>query len=140
MTVMLDRFFGVHPHVIRSGLWARMKPGEKDLYVFLMEQSERHRTRELRATDRQIAEAVGVAPRTLCNSRKKLWEYGLIQYKAGNGNRYIYTICNPVTGLPYPGDPKAAPAKYEKPIEGNGNSKSQAEERPLSSPAMDFVS
>jgi hypothetical protein len=30
VTVMLDSFFGIHPHVVRSGLWAKMKPGEKD--------------------------------------------------------------------------------------------------------------
>lgn len=98
MTVMLNSFFGLHPYVVRSGLWARMKPGEKDLYVYLMEESERHRTRIIKATDAAIHELVGVAPRTLCNARKKLREYGLILYKAERGKRYAYTICNPTTG------------------------------------------
>ncbi len=106
MTVMLDSFFGLHQHVVRSGQWAKMKPGEKDLYVYLMEESERHRTRLIKATDPAIQALVGAAPRTLCNARKKLREYGLILYKAEQGNRYAYTICNPRTGTPYPGDPK----------------------------------
>lgn len=106
MTVMLDSFFGLHTHVVRSGLWAKMKPGEKDLYVYLMEQSERRLTRLIKATDADIHDLVGVAPRTLCNARKKLKEYGLILYKAERGNRYAYTICDPKTGTPYPGDPK----------------------------------
>jgi len=76
------------------------------LYVYLMEESERRRTRLIRATDSAIRALVGVAPRTLCNARKKLREYGLILYKAEQGNRYAYTICDPKTGAPYPGDPK----------------------------------
>jgi hypothetical protein len=87
-------------------VWAKMKPGEKDLYVYLMEESERRRTRLIRATDAEIHDLVGVASRTLCNARKKLREYNLILYKAERGNRYAYTICDPKTGEPYPGDPK----------------------------------
>lgn len=113
MTVMIDRFFGVHPEVVRSGLWAKMKPGEKDLYIYLMEQSERHCQRELTRTDQQITQLVGVAGRTLCNARKKLKEDGLIQCKSGSGNKYQYTICDPTTGKPYPGYPKT-PAKYQR--------------------------
>ena len=83
-----------------------MKPGEKDLYLYLLEESERCCTREIRATDAQVTTLVGTASRTLCNARKKLSEYGLITYKAGQGNPYTYTICDPKTCLPYPGDPR----------------------------------
>jgi hypothetical protein len=106
LTVMIDSFFGVHPYLLRCGLWREMKPGEKDLYLYIMEESERCCTREIRATDAQVRDAVGAASRTLCNARKKLREHGLIRYKAGQGNRYIYVICDPKTGLPYPGDPR----------------------------------
>ena len=69
MTVMLDSFFGVHPYVFRSGLWRKMKPGDRDLYLYLMEESERCCTREITATDAQITAVVGTASRTLCNAR-----------------------------------------------------------------------
>jgi hypothetical protein len=71
-----------------------------------MEESERRCTREFTTTDAEIRGLVGVAPRTLCNARKKLQEHGLIRYMAGEGNRYTYAICNPKTGQPYPGDPR----------------------------------
>ena len=103
---MIDSFFGVHPYVLRSGQWGKMKPGEKDLYLYLLEESERRCTREIAATDAQITSLIGTASRTLCNARKKLVEYGLITCKAGLGNRYTYAICNPKTCLPYPGDPR----------------------------------
>lgn len=106
MTVMIDSFFGVHPCLVRSGMWRKMKPGEKDLCVYLMEQSERRCTREIAATDAQVTVAVGAASRTLCNARKTLQERRLIQYRSGQGNKYTYVICDPKTGQPYPGDPR----------------------------------
>ena len=106
MTVMIDSFFGVHPYLLRSGIWRTMKPGEKDLYLYLMEESERRCTREITATDAQVTVAVGAASRTLCNARKRLQEYGLIRQKSGHGNKYTYIICNPKTGQPYSGDPR----------------------------------
>jgi hypothetical protein len=103
-----DRFIlWVHPYLLRSGLWRDMKPGEKDLYLYLMEESERRCTREITATDAQVRAAVGAASRTLCNARKRLQEYGLIHHKSGQGNKYTYVICNPRTGQPYPGEPRA---------------------------------
>jgi hypothetical protein len=103
---MIDSFFGVHPCLVRSGIWRKMKPGEKDLYLYLMEESERRCTREITATDAQVTAAVGAASRTLCNARKKLQERGLIHHKSGQGNKYRYVICDPKTGQPYPGDPR----------------------------------
>lgn len=106
MTVMFDSFFGVHPHLVRSGIWARMKAGEKDLYIFLCHQSEKFQTREFSATDAQVRDGVGAASRTLCDARKRLQEKGLVRYRAGHGNKYQYTMCNPRTLEPYPGDPR----------------------------------
>lgn len=105
MTVMIPRFFGLHQELVRSGALAQMKPGELRLYVYLMHESERFRTRKLVRTDAQFRE-IGLAPRTACNARKKLQERGFINYSATNGNRYSYTICDSTTGQPYPGDPK----------------------------------
>jgi DNA-binding transcriptional ArsR family regulator len=103
---MIDRFFGIHQEFIRSGLCAKMKDGENRLYLFVMHKSERFSSLQITATDSEIRSAVGVAGRTLCNARKKLFEYGLICSRRGGGGRYTYTICNPETGKPYPGDPK----------------------------------
>jgi hypothetical protein len=118
---MLDKFFGVHPHVTRSGLWAKMKPGEKDLYIYLMAESERCCTREMKRTDAQIRDRVGVAGRTLCNARKKLQEFGLVRCQKGEGNKYVYSICNPVTGELYPGDPREPRTCSKRPTKTNGS-------------------
>ena len=54
MTVMLDRFFGVHPEIVRSGVLKDMSEGEIRLYLALMERSEYRRNRELTFTDREL--------------------------------------------------------------------------------------
>ena len=121
MTTMIVKFFGLHQELIRSGLLAKMKIGETKLYLYLMHESERCRTREIKRTDSEIAGRVGVAPRTLCNARKKLQEFALIRCQRGDGNKYIYTICNAETGKPYEGSPKVQ-ARYERKTAGtNGD-------------------
>jgi len=113
VTVMFPRFFGVPQKVIREGLWAKMKPSEQSLFVCLLHESERCSTRELARTDAQLYALSGVSPRAFCNARKKLQERGLILYQRGRGNVYIYAICDPEAGLPWPGDPKE-PVRYKK--------------------------
>jgi len=123
VTVMIDRFFGVHPELVRGGLFVKLKEGEIRLYMALMERSEYYCTRELTITDEQLRELVGAAPRTLCNARKKLQELGLIQYRRSVGNKYVYVICDPKTKQPYPGDPKIPIVMPKRP-------RSNAEEAP----------
>ena len=113
MTVMFPRFFGVPQWLFRAGLWPQMKPTEHDLYICLLHESERCTTRELRRTDAQLSDLSGVSSRAFCNARKKLQERGLILYRRGGGNVYIYTICDPETGRAWPGDPKI-PVLYKK--------------------------
>jgi hypothetical protein len=112
---MFDRYFGVPQVVIRSHIWAKMKPTEQSLYICLLHESERYRTRELLRTDAQMRELTGLSSRSFCNARKKLQERGLFLCRRGGGNAYIYTLCNPETGQPWPGDPKR-PVAYVKKI------------------------
>ena len=107
MTVMLDRFFGVHPAVIRSGLLIELTPSAVNLYLYIMERSEFFCSRELHLTDSDIEAALKVSQRTLTRDRQQLNEHRLIQSnRRGLGYRYTYTICDPMTGQPYDGDPK----------------------------------
>ena len=103
---MFDRYFGMPQHVIRSGLWARMKPSQQSLYVCLMHESERCSTRQMRRNDGYLCELSGLSSRAFCDARKKLQELGLVQCRRGAGNIYVYTVCNPETGTPWPGAPK----------------------------------
>jgi hypothetical protein len=113
MTQMFPKFFGVHQYVIRSGMWTRLRPGTRNLYIFLTHKSERMSSRKVVATDAEISATVGVKQRTLCNARKQLSEMELVQCRRGAGNKFTYILCDPETGKPYAGDPKT-PVLYQK--------------------------
>jgi hypothetical protein len=114
VTVKVESFFGVHKAVMQSGLWAVMKPGEKDLYDYVNYLSEAKSSRELQfVTDAEISDWTGCKARTLCRARKKLVEYGLVRCQRSAGNRYNYVLCNPITGEPYPGKPTDKPTPYD---------------------------
>jgi hypothetical protein len=129
VTTMFDRYFGIPQSVIRSGTWAQMKPTEQSLYICLLHESERYRTRELRRTDAQLCQISGLSSRSFCNARKKLQEHALFLCKRSAGNVYIYTLCNPKTGLPWPGDPKQSVAYTKR----SDQSAAASEKGPISS-------
>ena len=122
MTVMFDRFFGVPQSVMRNRIWADMKPAEQSLYICLMHESERYRSRLLRRNDEGLSGLAGLSSRALTNARKKLQERGLLLCKRGSGNVYIYEICNPETRIPWPGDPRER-VRYTKAQRDNTNLK-----------------
>jgi hypothetical protein len=128
VTTMFDRFFGVPQTVIRSHTWAKMKPTEQSLYICLLHESELYCTRELLRTDAQMHELTELSSRSFCNARKKLQERGLFLCKRGVGNAYTYTLCNPDTGQPWPGDPKR-PVAYVK----KGSRPATSEKGPITS-------
>ena len=106
MTTMFDKFFGVPHHVIRTGTWSEMKPTEQSLYICLLHESERCCNRQLVRTDAQMQDLTRLSSRSFCNARKKLQERRLVLCERGSGNVYVYRLCNPETGKPWPGDPK----------------------------------
>ena len=126
MTVMIPSFFGIPPDVVRLGIWAELKPVEVKLYGVLWHESERHRTRKLSRTDKQMGTLAGVSTRSLRDARIKLQERGLVFYSGKPGTAYVYTLCNPATGKPWPGDPKR-PIAYIK----RSNQHAAPERRPI---------
>jgi hypothetical protein len=99
-----------HFHVpwgpFRSGLILKMKPAQLNLWLVLLHEVERYSTRELTRSDRQLGLLVKISQRSLRDARIKLSEYGLIRYERTSGAACRYTICDPRTGLPFPGKPR----------------------------------
>jgi hypothetical protein len=127
---MFPLFFGVPQSVVRLGALAELKPTELKLYLGLLHESERYRTRELRRTDAKLRELVGGSERAFRNARIKLQERGLIQFRAGLGNVYVYILCDPETSQPWPGTSKV-PFRYVRKADqskpANGTVKTNAE-------------
>ena len=106
MTVMFPEFFGVPHDLVRLGLMRRMTPSELALYIGLLYESERCRTREFSRSDQQLTALTGVSECALRDARIKLQEHRLVVYQLRPGRRCRYVICDTVTGRPYAGSPK----------------------------------
>ncbi|HZL67492.1 MAG TPA: hypothetical protein VFC29_09190 [Candidatus Limnocylindrales bacterium] len=141
VTVMIDRYFGIHQHVIRSGLLNKLRPSAVLLYLYVLERSEFFCSREIRLLDTDIRVAINVARRTLVRDRQELNEHGLVQcISPAIGEKYTYTLCDPLTKKPYPGDPKVSikyvkrgaskPEQPEPEPEGNVMKQSASQEQP----------
>jgi len=139
MTCMIPRWFAVHPHVINSGLFGKLKQGAQVVYIFLMAQSDARSSREITATDSEIATKMGIGLSTVSRGRQKLIEYGLVVCKLGAGCKYTYTICDPETGKPYPGNPKV-PIRYNNTEPEQPEAKAEAKKKMVSPLKREYCS
>jgi hypothetical protein len=87
-TQIPNRFFG-------SAMAARLGPSAGYIYIALCEHANRNSSVTFPASDKALASETTIAPRTICNARKKLIEYGLISCKREKGQSHTYTLLKP---------------------------------------------
>ena len=83
-----NRLFG-------SGMGARLGPSAGYIYFALLDHANRNGELRFSASDKALAGDTRVAPRTICNARKKLIEYGLISCEREKGRSHVYTLLKP---------------------------------------------
>ena len=113
MTTMIRRYSGFPPEIFERNLVPRMKGVALALYLFLCRWSDKKSSLEFRATDKEIRGQTGASTRALCGARVTLQTLRLIECKREPGGEYTYWLCDPETGVPFPGDPRLK-AKYRK--------------------------
>lgn len=87
-TQIPNRFFG-------SGIAASLGPSAACIYLALCDHANRNSDVSFKASDKALASETAIAPRTICNARKKLVEYGLISCKREKGQSHVYTLLKP---------------------------------------------
>jgi hypothetical protein len=87
-TQIPNRFFG-------SGMAARIGPSAGYIYLALCDYANRESAMTFKTSDKALASETTFAPRTICNARKKLAEYGLISFKREKGHSHVYTLLKP---------------------------------------------
>ena len=83
-----NKFFG-------SGMAARLGPSAGYIYLALCDHANRHGDISFSASDKALASDTRIAPRTICNARKKLIEYGLISCEREKGRSHVFTLLKP---------------------------------------------
>jgi hypothetical protein len=107
-------FCGFPKTVLKSHQWAQMSVGAKGVYVVLCGMSDERSTRRFELKDEYVVHMAGVSRGTLNAARKELFKMGMVVCDREPGGRFTYTLCNPKTGRPFPGDPRAKVAYEEE--------------------------
>lgn len=114
MTTMIPYWYGKPREFYDSPSFINMSHATARLYDFLFWMSDRRSSRKFDVLDEDITERTTLAKRTLALARKDLTERRLIVCnRLPRG--YSYVICDPSTGEPFPGDPKAKVIPKKKP-------------------------
>jgi hypothetical protein len=84
-SMMPKLFFG-------SGLGAELRVSTGYLFLALCEHANRNGANSFTVSDRALAADTGLAPRTICEARKRLVERKLITCVRENGRSFTYTL------------------------------------------------
>ncbi len=106
MTVMIPEFFGIPREIVRLGKLTALRCVALKLYIALWHQSERYRTRALRCSTAELEKLTGCSRNALITARADLALAGLVQVELHGGQGFVFHLCDPSTGKPWPGDPK----------------------------------
>lgn len=105
MSVMFKLFFGIPQSAMRLGKIKDISGIATKVYNALCHESERHQTRELTRTVAELRALVGGSSNSHAKARTELIEAGLIQAEPYGPAGFVFVLCDPETGKPFPGHP-----------------------------------
>ena len=130
MTVMIAEFFGLPHSLVRGGKLKKLNGTAVRLLILLWHESERLCTRELTLTDRHLTRFVKAHRNSLAAARTELKDAGLVVAEPFGPKGFLYQLCNPETGKPWPGPANVKIPYVKKPSSVTTESASQLCQRP----------
>jgi hypothetical protein len=106
MTVMIAEFFGMPHSLVRTGKLRLLNGTAVSVLVALWHESERACTRELTRTDKQLVRLVKAHRNSIAAARRELKNAGLVVAEPFGSSGFVYLLCDPNTGEPWPGSPE----------------------------------
>lgn len=106
MSVMFDRFFAIPQAAIRNGKAKLVGGLAWKVYTALCDRVEYSSSREVVLTVTQLKQLIGGSSNGHANARTELVAAGLVQFEPCGAQGFIFHICNPETGEPWPLHPK----------------------------------
>ena len=79
-------------NLFRSGTAAKVGKMASLMLSALCEFANGEGENTFRVSDKQIASVTGIGPRTVCDARKRLIEFGFVECKRDRGQMYTYTL------------------------------------------------
>jgi hypothetical protein len=90
--VDLGRFSKMPRMFFGSGKAAELGSSASILYLALCEHANRHGKNSFKVSDRALASDTGLGSRTICDARKRLVEFKLIECERAPGQSFNYTL------------------------------------------------
>jgi hypothetical protein len=103
---MFPKFFGIPQVSLRNGKIKGLGRTAAKVYMALCHESEYHSTRELARTVAQLQALVGGSPNSHAKARAELIRAGLVQAEPFGTEGFVFVLCDPETGAPWPLHPK----------------------------------
>jgi hypothetical protein len=91
-SVNIGHFTQIPYRLFSSGTAQNLGPSATLLYVALCDHANRDGSNTFKTSDKALASDTTLAPRTICDARKKLREKGLITCTLAAGQSYVYTL------------------------------------------------
>lgn len=131
MTVMFEPYFGIPQTVVRDGKIKDLSGVAVKLYIALCHDSERYQTRELIRSSTQLNKLVGGSRNSYAKARLELVNAGLVEAESYGTEGFVFHLCNPETGRPWPIPPNER-VHYKK--KGDASSVTSQRDSILSKP------
>jgi hypothetical protein len=106
MTTMFEPFFGLPQSAVRLGKLKSITGFASKLYIVLCHEFERCSTRERVFTVSQLQALVGGSRNSHAKARIQLINAGLVHAEPYGTEGFIFHLCNPETGAPWPLPPR----------------------------------
>ncbi|HEY5330420.1 MAG TPA: hypothetical protein VIJ79_11080 [Acidobacteriaceae bacterium] len=106
MTTMFEPFFGFPQSAVRLGKLKSISGFASKLYIGLCHEFERYSTRERIFTVSQLQALVGGSRNSHAKARIQLITAGLVQAEPYGTEGFIFQLCDPETGAPWPLPPR----------------------------------
>ena len=110
---MIAEFFGLPHSLVRGGGLKKLNGTSMSVLIFLWYESERLRSRELTLKDSYITRFVKAHRNSLATARTELKRAGFVIVEPFGPKGFVYQLCDPGTGQPWPGPPDVQ-IKYVK--------------------------
>ena len=103
---MFPRFSGVPQSVIRLGILKELSGSAVKVYIALLYESERCCNRELIRTVAELQKLAGGSRNAHAKARAQLVRTNLVRAEYYGVEGFIFLLCDPETGQPWPGHPQ----------------------------------
>ncbi|HEX8815639.1 MAG TPA: hypothetical protein VF753_09075 [Terriglobales bacterium] len=135
---MAEPYFGIPQSFVRQDHLKGLSGAATKLYVVLWHESERYSTRELTRSASQLTALTKMHRNSIAKAQKELANARLVTADPFGEKGFVYQLCDPTTGKPWPGRPDVKVDYVKKPVTGYRQSRPRSTNSELAGTGFPF--